>query len=142
MMKPPHAPHTPSPIATQAAPSDLRDAVSDVIAIRKYPNRRLYDTSQSRHLTHDGVIDLVLSGKTVQVTDSRTGSDITTIVLLQILIERDPLKLLAIPPALLHSVLRSETQALRERATAAIAAWSVRPDAPERQKARALGVRP
>jgi polyhydroxyalkanoate synthesis repressor PhaR len=95
----------------------------DVVHIRKYPNRRLYDTSQSRHLTHDGVIEIVNAGRTVQVTDSRSGEDITTIVLLQILIERDPAKLQAVPAELLHRAMRSEPSALRDLATKGIAAW-------------------
>ncbi|MBL9150242.1 MAG: polyhydroxyalkanoate synthesis regulator DNA-binding domain-containing protein [Phycisphaerae bacterium] len=95
----------------------------DVVHIRKYPNRRLYDTSQSRHLTHDGVIEIVNAGRTVQVTDSRSGEDITTIVLLQILIERDPAKLQAVPAELLHRAMRSDPNALRDVATKAIGAW-------------------
>lgn len=85
----------------------------EVIRIRKYPNRRLYDTSRSCHLTHQGVVQLVTEGKTVQVTDSRSGADITNIVLLQIIIERDPAKLQSLPNALLHKVMRAEAAELQ-----------------------------
>jgi polyhydroxyalkanoate synthesis repressor PhaR len=88
----------------------------EVIRIRKYPNRRLYDTSRSRHLTHEGVVQLVAEGRTVQVTDSRSGADITNIVLLQIIIERDPAKLQALPNSLLHKAMRADAADLRAMA--------------------------
>lgn len=96
----------------------------DVVRIRKYPNRRLYDTSRSRHLTHDGVIALVAEGRTVQVTDSRSGADITNAVLLQIMIERDPQKIAALPSDLVIRAMRSDAGPLSSAAREALAAWS------------------
>ncbi len=98
----------------------------EVIRIRKYPNRRLYDTSRSCHLTHDGVLAVLAEGKSVQVTDSRSGSDITNSVLLQILIERDPAKIAAIPSALIHRAMRADVTSLKavgEMALASGASW-------------------
>lgn len=95
----------------------------EVIRIRKYPNRRLYDTSRSCHLTHDGVLGLIAEGKTVQVTDSRSGADITNVVLLQIIIERDPAKLQALPSALVHRAMRTEISELRAAAEQGLAGW-------------------
>ena len=74
----------------EAAPMILQAPSTDVIRIRKYPNRRLYDTSRSTHLTHDEVLAIVRRGLRVQISDSRTETDITNEVLLQILIARDP----------------------------------------------------
>lgn len=96
----------------------------DVVRIRKYPNRRLYDTSRSRHLTHDGVIALVAEGRTVQVTDSRSGADITNAVLLQIMIERDPQKIAALPSDLVIRAMRCDAGPLSSAAREALAAWS------------------
>lgn len=53
--------------------------------IKKYPNRRLYDTSQSAYITLNGVKDMVLNNEEFQVIDSKTGADITRTVLLQII---------------------------------------------------------
>ena len=61
----------------------------EVIQIKKYPNRRYYDTSNSRHVTLQEMHDLIVSGKDICVTDSRNGDDITNLVLTQILLERD-----------------------------------------------------
>jgi polyhydroxyalkanoate synthesis repressor PhaR len=57
--------------------------------IKKYPNRRLYDTSQSSYVTLDDVKDLVLKGEEFQVIESRSKEDITRSVLLQIISEQE-----------------------------------------------------
>ncbi len=57
--------------------------------IRKYANRRLYDPSESRHLTLDEVRQLIVSGERVRVEDARSGEDITRSILLQIIVERE-----------------------------------------------------
>jgi len=57
--------------------------------IRKYANRRLYDPSESRHLTLDEVRELVVAGEKVRVEDAKTGEDITRSILLQIIVERE-----------------------------------------------------
>ena len=57
--------------------------------IRKYANRRLYDPSESRHLTLDEVRELVVAGEKIRVEDAKTGEDITRSILLQIIVERE-----------------------------------------------------
>lgn len=53
--------------------------------IRKYVNRRLYDTTQSRYVNLDDLRELILKGSQVKVVEQATGADITTSVLLQII---------------------------------------------------------
>lgn len=53
--------------------------------IRKYVNRRLYDTAQSRYVNLDDLRELILKGSQVKVVEQATGADITTSVLLQII---------------------------------------------------------
>jgi len=57
--------------------------------IKKYANRRLYDTQASRHVTLDGIRQLVASGEDVVVTDDTTGQDITRSILLQVISEQE-----------------------------------------------------
>lgn len=57
--------------------------------LRKYSNRRLYDTSRSCYITLEDVKDLVLSGEVFQVQDSKTGQDLTRNILLQIISEQE-----------------------------------------------------
>jgi len=85
----------------------------EILHIKKYPNRRFYDTSRSCHVTLQDVFDLIQQGFQVRITDSRTGGDITNSILLQILLDKDQLKLDIFPPAILHLMLRSDHQVLR-----------------------------
>lgn len=57
--------------------------------LKKYPNRRLYDTTQSCFVALEDVKRLVLTGEPFEVHDSKTGEDITRSVLLQIIAEQE-----------------------------------------------------
>ena len=57
--------------------------------IKKYPNRRLYDTAISSYVTLEDVKGLVLDGVEFEVTDAKTGDDLTRTILLQIISEEE-----------------------------------------------------
>ena len=57
--------------------------------IKKYPNRRLYDTETSTYITLAEVKDLVLQYKEFQVQDAKSGEDLTRSILLQIILEEE-----------------------------------------------------
>jgi polyhydroxyalkanoate synthesis repressor PhaR len=57
--------------------------------IKKYPNRRLYDTETSTYITLAEVKELVLGYKVFQVQDAKTGEDLTRSILLQIILEEE-----------------------------------------------------
>lgn len=57
--------------------------------IKKYPNRRLYDTSTSTYITLAEVRQLVMEGETVVVRDAKTSEDLTRSILLQIILEEE-----------------------------------------------------
>lgn len=57
--------------------------------LKKYPNRRLYDTRISSYVTLEDVRQLVLDGEEFEVRDARSEQDITRLVLLQIIAERE-----------------------------------------------------
>jgi polyhydroxyalkanoate synthesis repressor PhaR len=57
--------------------------------IKKYPNRRLYDTTLSRYITVADVRDMVMEGASVTVIDTANDTDITRSVLLQIMLEEE-----------------------------------------------------
>ncbi|MEM1231616.1 MAG: polyhydroxyalkanoate synthesis repressor PhaR [Pseudomonadota bacterium] len=57
--------------------------------LKKYPNRRLYDTTASRYVTVDDVRKIIVRGESIVVEDSRDGTDLTRSVLLQILAEQE-----------------------------------------------------
>ena len=57
--------------------------------VKKYPNRRLYDTETSTYITLAEVKELVLGYKDFQVQDAKTGDDLTRAILLQIILEEE-----------------------------------------------------
>ena len=57
--------------------------------LKKYPNRRLYDTETSTYVTLEDVRKMILKKDPVKVVDSRTGHDLTRAVLLQIIAEQE-----------------------------------------------------
>ena len=57
--------------------------------IKKYPNRRLYDTEQSRYITLADLQQLVMEGHEFQVKDANTDADLTRNILLQIIAEQE-----------------------------------------------------
>ncbi|MEM7078826.1 MAG: polyhydroxyalkanoate synthesis repressor PhaR [Pseudomonadota bacterium] len=57
--------------------------------LKKYPNRRLYDMTDSRYVTIEDVRALIAGGDSIEVEDSKDGEDITRSVLLQILAEQE-----------------------------------------------------
>ena len=63
--------------------------MSDSRIIKKYPNRRLYDTAISSYITLEDVKRLVLERATFRVIDARSGDDLTRSILLQIISEQE-----------------------------------------------------
>ncbi|GAB3334013.1 polyhydroxyalkanoate synthesis repressor PhaR [Lysobacter aestuarii] len=57
--------------------------------IKKYPNRRLYDTEISSYITIEDVRQLIVDGESFEVRDARSGDDLTRQVLLQIIAEQE-----------------------------------------------------
>ena len=63
--------------------------MSKLRIIKKYPNRRLYDTEISSYITIDEVRQLVVDGESFEVRDAKSGEDLTRSVLLQIISEHE-----------------------------------------------------
>jgi polyhydroxyalkanoate synthesis repressor PhaR len=78
--------------------------------IKKYSNRRLYDTGDSRYITLDELTERVRKGVDVRVVDAKTGEDLTQATLLQIVLETNAARLLPVP--LLARLIRMENDAL------------------------------
>ena len=76
-----------SETANDEAPVPAAKAVQRVI--KKYPNRRLYDTETSTYITLSEVKQFVMASQPLVVRDAKTGEDITRSILLQILLEEE-----------------------------------------------------
>ncbi len=59
------------------------------VTIKKYANRRLYDTESSAYVTLDRLAQMIRDGRDFQVVDAKTGEDITHQVLTQIIVEEE-----------------------------------------------------
>jgi polyhydroxyalkanoate synthesis repressor PhaR len=83
------------------------------LLIKKYSNRRLYDTSDSQYITLDQLEQRIHAGAEVRVTDAQTGEDLTQVTLLQIIEKNGSSRLL--PTALLTQLIRMrDDEALAE----------------------------
>jgi len=62
---------------------------SDVIIVKKYANRRLYDTGKSSYVTLDDLAEMIREGLDFKVVDAKTDKDLTQSVLTQIIVEQE-----------------------------------------------------
>jgi polyhydroxyalkanoate synthesis repressor PhaR len=80
---------------------------AEPVLIKKYGNRRLYDTRRSRYITLGELAKIVQSGATVRVVDAAGGRDLTRQVLTQVILEGHE-GLDTIPVELLHLIIRTQ----------------------------------
>jgi polyhydroxyalkanoate synthesis repressor PhaR len=90
-----------------------KDTASQLIEIRKYPNRRYYDRTRSRHLTLEDIRELIRKGANVKIIDSQTDTDITSRTLTQMILEFDPPKLDLFTVPLLTELIRVNDQVMK-----------------------------
>ena len=79
----------PSHRRSAAAPAAPAAAEASIRVLKKYPNRRLYDTQTSSYITLADVKQMVLAGEVFEVRDAKTGDEITRSILLQIILEEE-----------------------------------------------------
>ncbi|MDX1616790.1 MAG: polyhydroxyalkanoate synthesis regulator DNA-binding domain-containing protein [Candidatus Promineifilaceae bacterium] len=83
-----------------------------MIVIKRYPNRKLYDTEAKQYITLDGIADLIRSGHEVQIVDHATGDDMTAVTLTQIIFEQEKKQAGFLPRAVLTGLVQSGGQTL------------------------------
>ena len=97
---------------TAAASEAQANAASETTAsqplriIKKYPNRRLYDTTTSSYVTLTEIKQLVMQGNTFVVRDAKTGEDLTRNLLLQIILEEESAGAPMFTEAVLANIIR------------------------------------
>ena len=84
------------------------------VVIKKYPNRRLYDTSTSRYINLEDIATFVREGKDVQVVDAQTGEDVTRITLTQIIMDDAKQQPTGLPLEMLKQLIISSDRMGRE----------------------------
>ncbi len=80
--------------------------MSERIVLKKYANRRIYDTEKSVYITLEQVGELIRAGRQVSVIDARTSEDVTAFILSQIIVEEAKNKNILLPVPFLHLVIQ------------------------------------
>ena len=78
-----------------------------MITIKRYPNRKLYDTDAKQYITLAGIAHLIKEGHEIQVVDNVTGSDLTALTLTQIIFEQEKNEGGIFPRALLANIIKT-----------------------------------
>ena len=89
--------------------------------VKRYPNRKLYDTASKRYITLEGIAKLIRQGQEVQVVDHVTGDDLTALTLSQIIFEQEKKRGDFVPRSVLTGLIQAggETLGSLQRALAA-----------------------
>src|SRR6185295_15081883 len=94
-----------------ANPEEKMD--SPVRLIKKYPNRRLYDTKTSSYITLADVKQMVIKNEDFQVVDAKTSEDLSRQILLQIILDEESSGMPMFSSDLLSQMIRSYGSAMR-----------------------------
>jgi polyhydroxyalkanoate synthesis repressor PhaR len=76
------------------------------ILVKKYSNRRLYDTEKSVYITLNDMSQLIKKGREIQVIDAQTKEDVTAFILTQIILEEARKKNILLPAPVLHIIIQ------------------------------------
>ena len=88
--------------------------MEEKILLKKYANRRLYDTGQSKYVTLNEVAAQIRNGRQVEVRDAKTKEDVTAFILTQIVLEEAKRQNILLPAPLLHTIIQYGDNALVE----------------------------
>ena len=82
------------------------------LLIKRYPNRKLYDTESKQYVTLQGIAELIRGGHEVQVVDHMTDEDLTAVTLTQIIFEQEKKQGGFLPTAVLRGLVQSGGETL------------------------------
>ena len=82
------------------------DSTPGKVIIKKYSNRRLYDSTNKRYVTLEDISELIREGNEVKVVDSQSGADISKVILIQVVLESEKNKEDILPASFLHMLIK------------------------------------
>jgi polyhydroxyalkanoate synthesis repressor PhaR len=88
--------------------------LSKPLIVKKYGNRRLYDTERSAYINLEELAELLKGTRDVQVVDARTGEDLTRTTLLQIVVEREKRNISSFPVEVLRALIVMQDTPMRK----------------------------
>jgi len=74
--------------------------------IKRYSNRKLYDTQESRYVTLEEIEEMIRGGREISVVDAASGEDLTSVTLTQIILENERNHRANLPSAFLHQLIK------------------------------------
>jgi len=83
-----------------------------MVTIKRYPNRKLYNTEAKQYITLEGVADLIRKGAEIQVVDHASGEDMTALTLTQIILEQEKKQSGLLTNSFLTGLIRSSSDRL------------------------------
>ena len=94
--------------------------------IKRYPNRKLYNTEKKQYITLDDIAEIIRHGEDVQVIDNATGEDITALTLTQIIYEQEKKQSGFLPRSILTGLIQasgSRLNAIQRMVTTSVGYW-------------------
>ena len=92
--------------------------MGDTRVVKRYANRKLYDTQRSRYVTLEQIADMIRSGEDVKIVDNNSKDDLTAITLAQIIFEEEK-KSSFLPLSALRNIIQSGGNSIQQLATTA-----------------------
>src|SRR5215813_10007237 len=87
--------------------------------IKRYANRKLYDTQRSRYVTLDQIAEMIRGGEDVKIVDNNSKEDLTTITLAQIIFEEEKKQKSFLPLNAMRNIIQSGGERIEELVTQA-----------------------
>src|SRR5438477_10116252 len=98
-------------VAAPQVATDAPEGRKDAKVIKRYTNRKLYDTVESRYVTLDEIAQMIKAGAEVKIIDNRSKEDLTSVTLAQIIFEEEK-KRSQMPLGVLREIIRNGDEAV------------------------------
>jgi len=93
--------------------------MAEARVIKRYANRKLYDTQRSRYVTLDQIADMIRDGEDVKIVDNNSKEDLTTVTLAQIIFEEEKKQKSFLPLNAMRNIIQSGGERIEELVTQA-----------------------
>src|SRR5436853_7859699 len=87
--------------------------------VKRYANRKLYDTQRSRYVTLEQIADMIRSGEDVKIVDNNSKEDLTSVTLAQIIFEEEKKRKSFLPLSAMRNIIQTSGESLQELASQA-----------------------
>src|SRR2546430_11675567 len=91
-------------------PGGLPQRSAMAYVIKRYSNRKLYDTQESRYVTLEEIEEMIRAGKEISVVDAASGEDLTAVTLTQIILENERNHRGGLPIGFLHQLIKHRSE--------------------------------